>query len=161
MSKRLLIVAVALTSGIGVATAAVASEPAGASTPVCQASQLVPHYDGMEGAAGTFYDNWHFTNVGSTCETIGFVGAQNYGSDGRPLATTVTRAGTKAEVFVAHNHKLSWHFSYTDPGVANCTPEAATNMIVTPPNNTTPVLAGRGEKACNGAITASPLVLVP
>jgi hypothetical protein len=33
-------------------------------------------------------------------------------------------------------------------------------MIVTPPNNTTPVLAGRGEKACHGAITASPLVLM-
>jgi hypothetical protein len=160
MSKRVLIVGVALASGIGVVTAAVASEPAGASTPVCQASQLAPHYDGMEGAAGTFYDNWHFTNVGNTCETIGFVGAENFGSDGRPLATTVTRAGTKEEVVVGHNQKVSWHFSYTDPGVLGCKPEAATNMIVTPPNNTTPVLAGRGEKACKGAITASPLVLL-
>jgi hypothetical protein len=156
MSKRLLIVAVTLASGIAGVTAAAA----GASTPACQASQLVPHYDGMDGAAGTFYDHWHFTNVGSTCTTIGFVGAENYGSDGRPLVTTVARAGKKAEVLVGHNQKVSWYFSYTDPGVLGCTPEAAANMIVTPPNNTTPVLAGRGEKACNGAVTASPLVRV-
>jgi uncharacterized protein DUF4232 len=161
MSKRLLIVAVALASGIGAVTAALASEPAGASTPVCSASQLVPHYDGVDGTAGTLYDNWHFTNVGGSCQTIGYVGAQNFGADGRPLVTTVTRVGVKAAIVVGHDQKAGWSFSYTDPGVLGCSAEAATNMIVTPPNNTLPVLAGRGEKACNGAIKASPLVLTP
>jgi hypothetical protein len=30
-------------------------------------------------------------------------------------------------------------------------------MIVTPPNNTSPVLAGRGETSCHGVVNASPL----
>ena len=163
MSRRLLIGAAALTIAItaGSVAAVAAISPAGASVPACQAAQLQPHYDGPDGAAGTLYDLWHFTNLGRTCQTIGYVGAENFGSDGRPLTTTVTRTGTKATVVVAHNQKMSWHFGYTDPGITGCTPEAATNMIVTPPNNTSPVLAGRGERACDGAITASPLVLMP
>ena len=76
------------------------------------------------------------------------------------VSAAVAWAGTKAEVVVAHDQSVSWSFRYADPGVLGCTPEAATNMIVTPPNNTIPVITGRGEKACHGAITATPLVLM-
>ena len=156
MNARLLaaVAAISLGAGIGIA---VATEPAGATTPTCYASQLRPHYDGQQGAAGTLYDLWHFVNVGGTCQTIGFVGARHFGSDGRPLPTPVHWVGTKQTVVLAHGQSAHWRFSYSNPSILNCTPEAATNMIVTPPNNTVPVLAGRGEKSCNGVFTASPL----
>lgn len=156
MNTRLLAAAAAVTLGAGIGIA-VASVPAGATTPTCTASQLQPHYDGQQGAAGTLADLWHFVNVGGTCQTIGFVGAQNYRSDGRPLPTTVHWVGTKGTVVLANGQSAHWRFSYTNPSILNCTPEAATNMIVTPPNNTVAVLAGRGEKSCNGVFNASPL----
>jgi hypothetical protein len=158
MPTRLLAGAAVLATVIGAAAAVATTLPASAATPACRASQLRPHYDGSDGTAGGFHDLWHFTNVGATCHTIGFVGAQNFGADGRPLPTTVTRLGSKHTITLRHGQKASWNFSYTDPGVLGCTPEAATNMIVTPPNNTVPVLAGQGEPACHGAFTATALV---
>jgi hypothetical protein len=87
MNARLLAAAAAVSLGAGIGIT-VATVPAGATTPACAASQLRPHYDGQQGAAGTLYDLWHFVNVGATCQTIGFVGARNFGSDGRPLPVT-------------------------------------------------------------------------
>jgi len=93
----------------------------------------------------------------NTCQTIGFVGALNFGSDGRQLPTTVHWVGTKHTVTLTHGQSAHWRFSFVQPSILNCAPEAATNMILTPPNNTSPVLAGRGEKSCNGVFNASPL----
>jgi hypothetical protein len=157
MNQRLVVAAAiaAATAGltIGVtATAAPASAP-----PPCQASQLQPHFDGQQGAAGTLFDLWHFVNLGGTCQTVGFVGALNYGSDGRPLPTTVHWVGTKHTIVLAPGQQARWRFSFQNPSITGCAPEAAVNMIVTPPNNTSPVLAGRGERSCNGVFDASPL----
>ena len=82
MNKRVFAAAAAVTVGVGVGVTVVAT-PVGATTPTCRASQLRPVFDGQEGAAGTTYDLWHFVNFGNTCQTIGFVGALNFGSDGR------------------------------------------------------------------------------
>src|SRR5262249_26789600 len=64
--------------------------------------------------------------------------------------------GTKHTVVVGHGQSAHWRFSFLQPSILNCTPQAATNMIVTPPNNTLPVLAGRGEKSCNSVFSTSP-----
>lgn len=156
MNRRVMAAAAALMLGAGIGVA-VAAGPAGATTPTCTAAQLRPHFDGQQGAAGTLYDLWHFTNVGASCQTIGFVGGLNFGADGRPLPTTVHWVGTKHTVVLAHGQSAHWRFSYVQPSILNCVPEAATNMIVTPPNNTSPVLAGRGERSCHGVVNASPL----
>ena len=156
MNRRVLAAAAAATIGVGVTVGVVAS-PAGATTPTCKASQLRPVYDGSQGAAGTTYHLWHFVNFGNTCQTIGFVGAQNFGSDGRQLPTTVHRVGTQHTVVLSHGQSAHWRFWFVQPSILNCVPEAATNMILTPPNNTTPVLAGRGEKSCHGGFNGSPL----
>ncbi|HZE49207.1 MAG TPA: hypothetical protein VE074_06555, partial [Jatrophihabitantaceae bacterium] len=88
---RARVVAAVAAAGIGAAAGVViATAPAGAATPACSSAQLQPHFDGQQGASGTLHDVWHFTNVGATCQTIGFVGAQNFGSDGRALPTKVT-----------------------------------------------------------------------
>lgn len=130
-------------------------------TPLCSASQLVPRYEGMFGAAGTFYDKWQLINVGGTCHTRGWVGGLNFGPDGRPLPTTLHRtAGPSYTILLRHGQHASWSFGYVDPGNLGCTPEKAVRMILTPPDNYIPVLASRGEPACNGNLVyESPLVL--
>jgi Protein of unknown function (DUF4232) len=156
MKARVIGAAAAVVTGIGLGVAVTAA-PVGATTPTCKAAQLRPHYDGSTGAAGWVYDLWHFVNVGSTCQTIGFVGALNFGSDGRPLPTTVHWSGSKHTVVLGHGQSAHWRIWYLQPSILNCAPEPATNMIVTPPNNISPVLAGRGERSCHGVFYASPL----
>jgi hypothetical protein len=90
-------------------------------------------------------DLWRVTNLGATCQTTGFVGALNFGADGRPLPTTVRWIGAKHTLVLGHNRSAHWRFYFTNPGILGCVPEAAVNMIVTPPGNTSPILAGRGE----------------
>jgi Protein of unknown function (DUF4232) len=156
MNRRVL--AAMAVAGIGVAVATV-PESAGALTPTpfCQASQLRPHFDGQQGAAGTLYGLWHVANVGATCHTTGFIGALNFGADGRPLPTTVHWIGAKHTVVLGHNQSAHWRFYFTNPGILGCAPEAAVNMIITPPDNILPVLAGRGERSCHGVFNACAL----
>jgi Protein of unknown function (DUF4232) len=146
--------------GLGGATvgAVPLAAPAQATTPLCRSSQLVVTLERSEGAAGTHYDTWRMTNVGKTCRTQGWVGAQNYGADGRPLATSVLRVnGPASRVILRNGQHASWVFSYTNPGILGCRPEKAVAMTVTPPDNTTPDLVRPGEPACHGTVNATPV----
>jgi Protein of unknown function (DUF4232) len=151
-----------LAAVVGLGGAAVGAlplaAPALAATPLCSSSQLVITLERSEGAAGTHYDTWRMTNVGSTCRIQGWVGAQNYGADGRPLATHVRRVnGPSSRVTLSHGQHASWVFSYTNPGILGCRPEKAVAMIITPPDNTVPDLVSPGEPACHGRVNATPL----
>ena len=157
MTKLLPLLAAAGVAG----TLLVGPAAASTSTPLCSSAQLVPHYKGMLGAAGTFYDQWQLTNVGARCHTQGWVGGLNFGADGRPLPTTLNRtAGPSHPIVLAHGQHASWTFGYASPANLGCTPEKPVAMIITPPDNYSPVLAPRGEPACHGHIDyESPLVL--
>jgi hypothetical protein len=163
-SKSLTLIAAAGVAATGIGAGALvgaSSSSASAATPLCQASQLVPRYERFNGAAGTFGDIWQLINVGATCHTRGWVGALNFGPDGRPLPTTLHRtAGPSHTIVLAHGQHASWEFRYTAPGlINNCKPENAVSMIITPPDNFLPVLAQKGERACNGYLKyESPLV---
>jgi hypothetical protein len=151
-----------LAAVVGLGGAAVGAvplaAPAQAATPLCRSSQLVLTLERSEGAAGTHYDTWRMTNVGSTCRTQGWVGAQNYRSDGRPLTTTVRRQQGPSSAVVLHKGQhASWVFSYTNPSILGCAPEKAVAMIITPPDNTIPNLVRRGEPACRGLVYATPV----
>ena len=147
-------------TGVG-AGALLGAGSASAAPPLCQASQLVPRFERSEGAAGTFYDTWQLINVGGRCHTQGWVGALNFGPDGRPLPTSLHRAaGPSHTVVLAHGQHASWTFGYSDPAIISCRPENPVSMIITPADGVLPVLARRGERACNGNLTyESPLVL--
>jgi hypothetical protein len=151
------IAAVTAIGGVAAAVFAVAG-PASADVPLCSSSQLRPVLESSQGAAGHHYDTWQLTNVGGTCHTRGWVGASNFGPDGRPLPTAVTRVGGPAPAIVlSSGQHASWIFGYGNPAILGCTPENAPAMIVTPPDNVIPVLAHPGENACHGAVTATPL----
>jgi hypothetical protein len=140
---------------VGVAEAA----PGATSLPLCGSSQLVVSYERGEGAAGTHYDTWRLTNVGGTCRTQGWVGLENYGSDGRPLPAVVHRvAGPAPKVVLRRGHRASFVISYTNPAILGCRPENPTSMIVTPPDNVMPdLVVGSGEPACGGSVDARPV----
>jgi hypothetical protein len=151
-----------LVAAAGIAGALfVGPAAASTSTPLCSSAQLVPHYKGMYAAAGTFYDHWQLTNVGTRCHTQGWVGGLNFGADGRPLPTTLDRTdGPSQPIVLAHGQYASWSFGYASPANLGCTPQKPVAMIITPPDNRTPVLASRGEPVCHGQIVhESPLVL--
>ena len=109
--------AVTAIAGGGLALAATGCVPP--SPPTCTAAQLVPHLEISQGAAGHLYDTWQLINVGaSTCRTQGWVGALNYGPDGRPLPTTVTRVGGPARpILLGHGQHASWTFGYANPAM--------------------------------------------
>jgi hypothetical protein len=149
----------ALVAG-SVATLGLAgSSAAGASTPTCSSVQLQPHYERTDGTAGTFFDVWQLVNAGGTCQLDGYVTFRNFESDGRPLGSSITPTGTPSLVTLAHGQHASFAFGRQDPSITQCTPEAATNMILWVPGGQTsaPLLAGRGEKACGGQVKATPV----
>ena len=150
--------AVVALSGIATIGSLTVSSPASAAAPLCQASQLRTTFVSGEGAAGHRYETWRMTNVGATCHTQGWVGALNFGPDGRPLPTTVTRVqGPAPALTLASGKSADWIFGYGNPAILGCRGEVASAMIVTPPDNVSPLLVHPGEPACNGAVTATPL----
>jgi len=161
MVKKSLSLLVAAGTAVGLLTGTATGTASAASVPLCQATQLVPRFERTLGAAGTFFDHWQLINVDAPCHTQGWVGGLNFGPDGRPLPTTLHRTnGPSHPLLVGHGQHVSWFFGYTDPGVGNCTPENAVAMIITPPDNFSPVLTHRGVRACHGDVKAeSPLIL--
>jgi Protein of unknown function (DUF4232) len=141
----------------GAAAPAIASD-AGSRVPLCRSSQLVITLARTEGAAGSHYETWRMTDVGGTCRTQGWIGALNFGRDGRPLATTVRRVnGPAPGVTLLRGQHASFVLRYTNPGILACRPEDAVAMIVTPPDNTAPALVRPGERACRGVVDAWPV----
>ena len=114
-------------------------------------------FDGRQGAAGHLYLTYHFTNVGGTCHTRGWVGALLFGTDGRPLPTHLSRVGGAATLTLAHNATASWAFGYVNPAILGCRPPASSALIITPPDSATPVLQTRSFSPCNGQFTATGL----
>src|ERR1035438_7381490 len=109
-SKSLTLIAAAGVAATGIGAGALvgaSSSSASAATPLCQASQLVPRYERFNGAAGTFGDIWQLINVGATCHTRGWVGALNFGPDGRPLDPGGPAADGEAVVdFGPHAYRI-------------------------------------------------------
>jgi hypothetical protein len=134
------------------------AESAHAALPLCRSAQLVLRRVAVEGAAGTRYETWRMRNVGGTCRTQGWIGALNFGPDGRPLPTTVRRvAGPAPRVVLRHGQHASFVISHPQPGVLGCRGQNAPAMLVTPPDNTSPNLVRPGQNACRGVVDVRPI----
>jgi hypothetical protein len=151
---------VLLTAAASTATVAVLAGPASAHVPTCQASQLVPHYAGRDGTAGTFHDEWRLQNFGATCQLRGWVSVQNFGAQGIPMPMrTHHSAGPATAIDLRTNQHASFTLSYADPGISGCTPEHPSDMTIRLPGTAGEVLAeGRGASACSGRVDISPMV---
>jgi hypothetical protein len=142
-------------AGFGVA----AATGSATATPTCRPAHLLPVFGGSQGAAGTLQDTWRLKNVGSAaCTVSGFPAVRNYRADGRPLPTSVTHLGTAGTVLLAPGARAEFSLRYTDPGIANCTPEPAAMITIRVPDTALPVIGSRGVHACHGVMKETPLV---
>jgi hypothetical protein len=157
MIKQVLAGAVATAALVFGLTAAAASSARVA--PTCRAVVLRPAFGGSQGAAGTFQDRWRLRNVGSaTCRLRGYPTVTNYRRDGRPLPMSVSHLGVARTVLLTPGQHASFNLRYTDPGIANCTPQPAARLTIQPPGSARPVITGRGVRACRGQVRETPLV---
>jgi hypothetical protein len=85
------IVAATLLAAVPAASAAHNAGTRGPTT--CTRDQLGVRSNGTQGAAGTIYGAWVFTNAsGTACTLDGYPDMQLYGHGGRPIATTVNQS---------------------------------------------------------------------
>jgi hypothetical protein len=83
----------------------------------CVRDQLGVRSNGTNGAAGTIFGAWVFTNIsGTPCRLYGYPGMQLYGRAGRPIPTTVKRSLSPgpSNVILAPGGSATFRSSYSD-----------------------------------------------
>lgn len=151
---------VVLAAGVTASVlAATASSTGAVTTPTCRSAALRPVFGGSQGGAGTLEDTWRLRNVGAvTCKLAGFPAVRNYRADGRPMAVSITHAGTAQSVTLTPGQHASFTLRYTNPAILNCTPQPAAALTIQAPGTALPVIGSRGEQACQGRLTETALV---
>jgi Protein of unknown function (DUF4232) len=122
-------------------------------TPLCRAGALAGAIIDVQGAAGSQFGRLVLVNTSSrTCHTKGFIGGQFVGTDGRPIATHVTRdrSTTARRVVIkpgaAGALQLRW--SLVPSGSSPC--RTARWLRVTPPDDTASLRVYFGSTPCRG-----------
>ena len=144
--------AIALAAVVA-AVAVVARPGVAASTPLCRAGDLAGGIIDVQGAAGSQFGRLVLVNTSSrTCHTKGYIGGQFIGTDGRKIATHVTRdpATTPRTVVIkpgaAGSIQLRW--SLVPSGSTPC--RTARWLRVTPPDDTKTLRVYFGSTPCRG-----------
>lgn len=138
-------------------------------TTTCQVSQLQVSPGTPNGAAGTIYFSFVFTNTSpSTCTLNGYPGMQLLDASGNNLPTNVIRGGVTfgtpaanqppSTVTLAPQQQAVFDGSYSDVPSGNETscPTSASTLI-TPPNDFSSATVTFQSTACGGNIHVSPV----
>lgn len=129
--RRITVSLVALA--VALAPLAVLPSAASAATPAtCRTSQLSLSKVSSDGAAGTIYNVWAFTNVSSrACRMRGYPDLQRYDQGGRPFLTRERKVLNPApsNVVLAPGGKASFVWSYSDVPQGNAE-ECSTSKVV-------------------------------
>jgi Protein of unknown function (DUF4232) len=141
-----------------VVPAAMAQHAAPLTPTNCLRDQLGVRPNGSNGAAGTIFSAWVFTNVShATCRLYGYPGMQLYGRAGRPIPTTVKRnlSPGPSNVSLAPGASATFFSSYSDvsSGPKPCTTSAV--IAITPPNATASLFIPARLEACRGVVNVS------
>jgi hypothetical protein len=105
-------------------------------TAACVRNQLGVRSNGSQGAAGTIYGAWVFTNVSkTTCTLKGYPSLDLYGKVGRPIPTTVQDdllPGPRL-VTLAPGDAATFHTSYSDvPSSRRACPVSSVMQVTSP-----------------------------
>lgn len=124
----------------------------------CLRDQLGVRANGTNGAAGTIFGAWVFTNLsGTSCRLFGYPGLQLYGRAGRPMPTTVRRnlAPGPSNVILGPGGSTTFRTSYSD--VSSGPKPCATSVVmaITPPNATASLFIPARLEACRGVVNVS------
>ena len=124
----------------------------------CHTAGLSLSLQSSEGAAGTIFDTFRFTNnLTVACTFYGFVGAQMLDAQNNPVPTQVIRGGGfltnlpgPALVTVAPGGSAYFTLSWSDVPVGNeTTCPQASQLAVIPPNEFAPLLVPVTLAPCN------------
>lgn len=146
--------------GAAATTQALASTPAGATSPArvvpaCRATQLtawqaIP----FDGAAGSFYYQLEFSNVSrTTCRLFGFPGVAAIDSQNRILGRPATReGGPSVRVVLAPGATAHAVLRLIDVGVfptRMCRPTTAAGLQIFPPNTSDASIIPESLRVCS------------
>ena len=126
--------------------------------PNCVRSQLGVRSNGTNGAAGTIYGAWVFTNLSATaCTLNGYPDLQLFGRTGRPIRTIVRRnlPPGPSSVRLAPGGSATFRTSYSDvaPGPTPCAMSAVAQ--ITAPNVTASLYIPAALAPCRGVVNVS------
>ena len=123
----------------------------------CTRNQLGVRSNGTEGAAGTIYGAWVFTNVSkTTCRLNGYPDIRLYGKRGRPITTHVKTDLKPAptNVRLASGDAATFRTSYSDVSSGGRCPTSSVAQI-TAPNAAAPLLIPAVLGPCGGIVHVS------
>ncbi|MGE5227073.1 MAG: DUF4232 domain-containing protein [Planctomycetaceae bacterium] len=128
------------------------------STATCVRNQLGVRSNGSQGAAGTIYGAWVFTNVSkTTCTLTGYPSLALYGTRGRPIPTTEKRdllPGPRL-VTLAPGASATFRTSYSDvPSSRRACPMSSV-MQVDAPGVAQPLFIPATLGPCGGLVHVS------
>jgi Domain of unknown function (DUF4232) len=122
----------------------------------CSRNQLSVRSNGWEGAAGTIYGAWVFTNVSKAkCTLSGYPSLDLYGKRGRPIPTTVKRdlpPGSTA-VTLAPSGSATFRTSYNEVAVPRC--PVSSVIQITPPGMAKSLFILATLTPCRGLVHVS------
>jgi len=123
----------------------------------CARNQLGVRSNGTEGAAGTIYGAWVFTNLSkTTCKLNGYPDIRLYGKQGRPITTHVKTDLKPAptNVRLASGASATFRTSYSDVSSGGRCPTSSVAQI-TPPNAAAPLFIPAVLGPCEGVVHVS------
>ncbi len=149
---------VAAIVAIGVLPTAFAALHARQAPPAnCVRNQLGVRSNGSQGAAGTIYGAFVFTNRShAACKLKGYPGIQLFGKQGRPIHTTVRRdlpPGPK-NVRLAPGASATFRTSFSDVSSGGPCPTSSVAQI-TPPNAGASLFIPAVMFPCEGVVHVS------
>ena len=155
-----------LIAGIVTAVVVLAAVPAAfaalhtpqAPTGNCLRNQLGVRSNGTNGAAGTIYGAWVFTNMsGSACKLYGYPGMQLFGKAGRPIPTTVRRnlRPGPTHVTLAPGASATFFSSYSDVPSGSQTCGTSAVAQITAPNAVASLFIPARLGPCGGIVNVS------
>jgi len=125
----------------------------------CGRHQLAVTSNGSEGAAGTIYGAWVFTNVSDRrCTVSGYPSLQLYGRRGRPIPTTVRRDLPPAPrvVTLRPGDAATFRTSYSDVAARRC--PVSSVIQITPPDVPNSLFIPAVLTPCRGLVHVSAVV---
>jgi hypothetical protein len=149
---------VAATLLAGVPTAWAAHNAANRTPASCTRDQLGVRSNGTNGAAGTVYGAWVFTNASdTTCTLDGYPDMQLFGHGGRPITTTVVQSLSPGPSLVTLQPGGSGTFrtSYSTVSASPVPCKASAVAQITAPNAGAALYIPAVLQPCGGVVNVS------
>ena len=156
MTRKRMVLASAVAAIVVLAAEAASIAALDAASAPCTRSQLSVRSNGSQGAAGTIYGAWVFTNVSkATCTLHGYPSLRLYGKRGRPIPTHVKQdlRPRPSTVRLKPGASATFRTSYSDVAVPRC--PVSSVIQITPPHTGESLFIPAVLTPCRGVVHIS------